>query len=313
MQLQYENSLVSDRAIVLAPNIICLYKAEAVELTLKFFHTFEDQIFNGRAYVHLDFSRVEEISAAAALMLFAKVTRCQCTVSTLYFKDPDKVVTFTLPVNKHARSLFRDTGLYSAIKPGGYKKLQRLWDDVNSPFRSGSDPSSEMAFVIGLLKSQFKSMPNQIVAAVQETYLNIAHHAYERFKRDGEFPFSGFMIGRWWQYAVRNKNKITIIIYDMGSGIPSSMTGISMFPGADSDEIHNAMQTGVTSSGIKGRGMGFDNIKRPIDLNASAEYLGVYSGRGRVIYRAGRQPENRDHRLSVGGTLIEWIFLEAGK
>lgn len=312
MLLQYKHSLMADRVTILSPRSICLYKTESVEKTLVFFDDIEEEVFNKRSYVHLDFSALTNISAAAALMLFAKVTRCQCTVSTLYFKEPDKVITVTLPVDKHTRGLFRNTGLYAAIKPGGTKKLQRLWTDLDSPFRSGSDPSSEMSFVIGLFKAQFKTMPNQMVAAVQETYLNIAHHAYEKFK-GSKLPFSGFMIGRWWQYAIRKGNKITIIIYDMGSGIPSSMLAASMFPGTDSDEIHNAMQTGVTSSGIQGRGMGFDNIKRPIDLNDFAEYLGVYSGRGRVIYKAGRPPERREHKHSVGGTLIEWIFLEAGK
>lgn len=298
-----------ERIIIIAPPAICLYEATRFEKTVLFFDSFEQEVFNNLNYVEIDLSGTTQITAAAALILFAKVTRCQCWAPPSIFSNPDQIITIKLPKDKLTRSKILDSGLWAAIKPGGQRKLDRLWSDWTNPYKTGSDPAKEITDVIHQLQEQFDVLPRQIVAAIQETYLNIAHHAYEEFK-SGQTPLHDFMIGRWWQYARRNPitKKISIVIYDMGSGIPKTIKTGRFFSETDSEEIQRAMKSGVTRFKIQGRGMGFDNIKKPIEVNSFAEYLVVYSGRGQVTYRRGQVIDKVNHAYNVGGTLIEWVF-----
>lgn len=298
-----------DRYSIVAPQRISLYTPEDYTETMNFFNEFDKQVMVKTNYVELDFSNTDYITAAAALVLFAKVTRCQCCIPVGYFAYANDVISVKLPDDKVARSKFLDTGLWAAIKPGGMKKLNKLWGDWSNPFKTGNNPASELQDIIKQLRKQFDELPLKIVSALQESYLNIAHHAYEGFITDDQ-PMHPFMAGRWWQYARRNDvtKKMHIVIYDMGSGIPTSINDGHNQMITDCDSIKNAMVSGVTRLKIQGRGMGFNNIKRPIDINASAEYLVVYSARGQVVYKAGAVVAEINHSSHVGGTLIEWVF-----
>lgn len=297
------------RVTIVAPDEICLYRKNLYPQAMKFFDALDREVFLNHNYVHIDFSDTDYISAAAALVLFAKITRCQCGAPLDIFDHPDKIITLTRPTDKATRNLMRNAGLWAAIRPGSQKKLDGLWSDWSNPYKSGNDPAKEISDVISLLQLEFEELPRQIIAALQEAYLNIAHHAYEKFKQVEGGYLHKFMVGRWWQCARKYPdNSISLIIYDMGAGIPSTISPRSEFPGKDSDEIHHAMQTGITRLDIQGRGMGFDNIKKPIDLNESAEYLVVYSRKGQVTYKKGHIVSRVDHQEAVGGTLIEWFF-----
>ncbi|MCD9569493.1 hypothetical protein [Pseudomonas protegens] len=297
-----------EKKVIEAPERICLYARDDYSETLRFFDEFDRAVLVDNQYVELDFSETVHVTAAAALVLFAKVTRCQCCLPSGVFRFPSEVITVRLPTDKAMRDLFVNTGLWAALRPGGIKKLERLWGDWANPFKTGNDASSELPDIIQHLMQQFDPMPLKIVSALQESYLNIAHHAYELFKSKGDVMHP-FMEGRWWQYARRNEKtkKINIVIYDMGNGIPASISdGNQMI--RDCDSIKYAMMSGVTRLNIQGRGMGFNNIKRPIEVNADAEYLVVYSARGQVIYRQGDVVTELNHGRHVGGTLIEWVF-----
>lgn len=301
-----------NRINVVAPPALCIYDEANYNSAVFFFDEFENEVFNNLNYVQLDFSETSEITAAAALILFAKITRCQCWAPPQLFSNPDQIIQITLPLEKRLRRRIIDSGLWAAIKPGGQRKLSKLWENQHNPYKTGSDPANELADMIRLLRSQFDNkLPRHIVAAIQEAYLNIAHHAYEDFKHE-EAPLHEFMVGRWWQFAQKNPitNHMSVVIYDMGSGIPKSINSNKLFFGSDSNEIQKAMRTGVTRLNIQGRGMGFDNIKKPIELNSFAEYLAVYSGKGKIFYRRGRVIDRVDHPHSIGGTLIEWVFGE---
>lgn len=310
-QINRRSGTHSDRVQVKAPEVLCIYREEYHDETLAFLDEFDTYIFNEFLYVELDLSEVKEITAAAALVLFAKVTRCQSCLPAGAYRFPDQVISIIHPKMKAVKARFVSSGLWAAIKPGGQKKLERLWSDWDNPYKTGNDPSRQFEDIIGHLRQEFGVLPTRIVGALQECYLNIAHHAYESFKADS--GFNEFMIGRWWQYASINpvSGKMAIIIYDMGAGIPATIRSIQ---GGVSDctSIQYAMRPGVTRFNIQGRGKGFSDIKRPIDSNASAEYLLVYSGRGEVAYKSGQILKEDSHTHSIGGTLIEWAFAGVG-
>lgn len=305
-QLQIKRG-TPDRVYIKAPEVLCLYRDEFHDDALDFFDEFDTRVFNNLMYVELDFSELKEITAAAALVLFAKITRCQSCLPPGYFSFPDQIITILPPEDKRVKAILSGTGLWSAIKPGGQKKLDKLWEDKSNPYKTGNDPSRQFSQVVEDLRNRIGVMPRRIVAAIQESYLNIAHHAYESFKEDP--LFNKFMIGRWWQYAHLNSKtgRLSIIIYDMGSGIPNTIRSIQKGV-SDCACIQYAMKPGVTRLNLQGRGKGFEDIKRPIDTNASAEYLLVYSGKGEVVYRSGQIAKEYSHSHSMGGTLLEWTF-----
>ena len=311
-QLKRRFGTPADRVQVKAPDVLCLYRLEFHDETLAFLDEIDTLVFNRLVYVEVDFSDVISITAAAALVLFAKITRCQSCLPIGVFRFPDRIISIVPPKSKEVKAKFVQTGLWSAIKPGGQKKLERLWSDWGNPYKTGNDPSSQFEDVIGHLRQGFGVLPKRIVGAIQESYLNIAHHAYELFKQDP--GFNEFMLGRWWQYASINKStgKMAIIIYDMGAGIPETIRSIQLGV-SDCSSIQHAMKPGVTRFNLQGRGKGFSDIKRPIDSNASAEYLLVYSGKGEVVYKSGQIMNEYAHTNSIGGTLLEWAFTGEGQ
>ena len=298
-----------ERVTVLAPRRLCLYLSEDYSETLKFFNTIDKLVFVERKYIEIDLTQTEEITAAASVMLFAKVTRCQGWAAPEIFAYPDQIIEFKLPINKETKSLVVKSGLWAAIKPGGIKKLERLWKDKSNPFKTGNNPAEKIRDVIGLLRHQIPKPPKKIIAALQESYLNIAHHAYDAFTKNEEVLHE-FIEGRWWQYAFHKKESgsFTVIIYDVGSGIPSTLSPLIGKRADDCEYIAEAMRKGVTRFNISGRGMGFEDIKSPIDQNITADYLVVYSGRGQVIYRNGKIEDKILHDIDISGTLIEWVF-----
>ena len=306
-QINRGSGTPTDRVRVKAPEVLCLYREEYHDETLAFLDEIDHLVFDRLVYVELDFSEVLNVTAAAALVLFAKITRCQSCLPVGVFRFPDRIISIIPPRSKEAKAKFVATGLWAAIKPGGQKKLERLWADWGNPYKTGNDPSRQFEDVIGHLRQGFGVLPKRIVGAIQESYLNIAHHAYEPFKQNP--GFNEFMVGRWWQYASISKStgKMVIVIYDMGAGIPATIRSIQ---GGVSDcvSIQYAMKPGVTRFNVQGRGKGFSDIKRPIDSNASAEYLLVYSGKGEVAYKSGQILNEFTHAHSIGGTLLEWSF-----
>lgn len=296
-----------DRVYIKSPEHLCLYREEYHDKTLAFFDEFDTRVFNNLMYVELDFSHLKSLTASAALVLFAKITRCQSCLPAGYFSFPDKIISMKLPDDKKIKGMFSSTGLWAAIKPGGQKKLDKLWSDWGNSYKTGNDPSRQFEEVISSLHSRVGVLPKRIVAALQESYLNIAHHAYEAFKKDP--LFNDFMVGRWWQYAHLHPEtgRLIIIIYDMGSGIPNTIRSIQGGV-SDCSSIQYAMREGITRFNVQGRGKGFEDIKRPIDSNASAEYLLVCSGVGEVGYKGGQIVKEHSHGYSMGGTLLEWAF-----
>lgn len=297
---------------VISPEEICLYRDEHFVKTMEFLDEI-DEFHYAPGEVVIDFSKCTSISAAAALVVFAKITRCQLLADSLYDGLTHQSIKIVFPEDREIKRLFVDTGYFDAIKPGGVKKLDRLWKDIDNRFKTSNDSSGEMSGMIKHLRSIIGKVPERLVAALQEGYLNIRHHAY--------YPdIHADIKGRWWQYtALNSKNKsVSVVLYDMGIGIAKTIESKYMSEGyannLDNKLIEYAMQPGHTRyDNGRGRGNGFTNIKKPVDINASSKYLLVCSGKGIVKYKDQNIVSSEyvsDH--SFGGTLIEWNF-EDGK
>jgi hypothetical protein len=88
-----------------------------------------------------------------------------------------------------------------------------------------------------------------------------------------------------------------------------NLNAISAQP-SDGEMILAATELYRTSTGQSGRGQGFRNMKRFVDVCTDGE-LRVLSNRGRYVYM--KDTENHDDAsLSIGGTVVEWRFRHDG-
>lgn len=295
--------------VVKSPDHICLYRAEHANETMDFLTKIDNFHYERKEFC-IDFSSCLSVSAAAAVMTFAKITRCQIMADSGYANVSHQSIKILFPKDKSAKKLFVSSGFFDAIKPGGIKKLDKIWSDIKNPFKSSNCTENEIASVIKQLKYRLGDVPERLVSALSEGYLNIRHHAYEN-------ETFGEISGRWWQYVASNKikNTITVVLYDMGVGVPRTIRNKFLSDGgspnhADNKIIEYAMIRGKTRLGSdQGRGNGFTNIKKPVDINEKAKHLLVCSGKGVVKY-SNQEIISSDSiaNNSFGGTLIEWCF-----
>lgn len=292
---------------VLAPTQICVYRGEYLHATMEFFEEIEEAI-RLRVPVIIDFSSCESINAAAAVMTFAKITRYQLIADYVGIAQGHQALKIKMPADKEVRAFFRSTGFHDAIRPGGRAKLERLWKDVENPFKTSNSPEPDLPGLIKHLRNRLGIIPGKLMSALSEGYLNINHHAYEH-------PLIPDLAGRWWQYtsSVRPNGTFSVVLYDCGVGIPATLehkVARERTWYTDNQVIEYAMQKGATRyAEHHGRGNGFQNIRKPVDINKEAKHLFIASGKGSVIYRDQKINKSEMHpRYSFGGTLIEWCF-----
>ncbi|TDG11646.1 hypothetical protein E2F43_18215 [Seongchinamella unica] len=268
--------------------------------------TFVDEIFdiviNQKAYLHVDMSNVEKITAAAVLYLASVVNVCQnCAPKELAFSD--QAITFQLPVGAKKSSLFIETGLWDIIKPGGQKKLQRLWEDSENPFKTGNDPEREYPELLKWLARQGFTPPPKLASAVQEAYLNIKQHAYDK-----NTVIDKFLISRWWQYAYVDEGagRFNFLLYDHGVGIPGTVKGEKFGYMRDERKLETAMTEGWTSTKEPGRGRGSANMQQPIAIKKNDDTLLIMSGRGKYVFKNDEVEQVSALPATLKGTLVEW-------
>jgi anti-sigma regulatory factor (Ser/Thr protein kinase) len=296
----------SDKERIQAPSQLCVYDRSLVDNTLAFFDRVAVAVLHEKKYVELDFSKTTRITAAAALMLFAEVTRCQnCSV----LLDRTQVVRLISPADQALVKVMDSTGLSEALRPGAEKKIARLWEE-GVLFNSGNNPSEERALTRQILEriEGLSEVPDRLRLAISEAYLNIKHHAY-----DGELH--PFIKDRWWQYAVLDEKNgyktFSFLIYDKGVGIPSRVKSPAMMvkEELDCDKIERAFRTGFSSTNLSGRGWGSEDIIAPSGKKVE-DHLLVMSNKGVVYFSGSETPkQKRDQKHSFSGTLLEWKFV----
>ncbi|MGR6831200.1 hypothetical protein [Aliivibrio wodanis] len=284
-----------------APVIFCFYQSGNQNLTLDFFQALENICGLETEQITVDFSDLEYMSAAAANYLFSIFTHYQTTRNHNFFQS-------ILPKNTKQRNLFVNTGLYKAIKPGGTKKTQKLWN--GSDFLCGNHQDITKLMDVVKRKCGITPFPEKLTTAMRETFLNIHHHAYSQIN-----PIPPIT---WFCYFYVSSDKsgryLSIIVQDLGIGIvPSIKRGFPTFSSQqDGICISHAMTKSVSSTGIDGRGMGSFDMKKPLLFNklkghdtlyvmsSKGSYTFEVSGEGEELIKFGQLEYN------IRGTLIEW-------
>jgi len=324
----FDAKVKDGKVYVESPKVMCVYSAESAYMTYEFLSLIESYVFDYNVGVTISFENLEYFSAAASLLIFATVSKCQIGV-----KDHSKIEVL-FPKNDAVLKLMASSGLKLALKQGGIAKVRKLIDS-NNQYLSGSEVSIEnyqkvlTATLLNLDKHgvNFSNTKSQIfVKGMQEAILNVKYHAYnDEFIRDflltkqvkSKFSFHEETgRGRWWQccwHDVSN-NKLIFIIYDDGEGIVNSIKRYYRNSPEHSDKLNlpdstllgNAMKLGVSRTGIKERGKGSADIINTACTFPSSHLI-VMSGLGH--YRHDSAGINTTQLpFEIKGTLVQWVI-----
>ncbi|WP_440875014.1 hypothetical protein [Thalassotalea sp. PLHSN55] len=285
------------RKTVTSPKKLCLYNPDRIEDTIEFFNEIESLSNNPNYAVTIDLSDLKYINSATATYLFALVSAMQAYVSIDYFK-------ITQPKNKELKRVFSDTGLHTALKPGGKSKLKKLWKNSNFLCGNNNDRAKFLAEIRKRL--DLNALPPKLITAIKETLLNIHHHAYQGPTKLLDYT--------WWCYfQIRKDDKgsyLSAVILDRGSGIPFNIRNeLPLFEHqSDSACLKHAMTEFVTTTKEKGRGRGSKDIQSPIYSNKNDVLLIISDKVSYAYYDETIQngKTTLDLTQAFKGTLVEW-------
>ena len=287
---------------VTAPKVLCLYDLN--ENNTNIYYKFLEQLdkLPKNNFVQLDLSNVERVSAAAALYLFAHVIGRQLYISNNFYK-------FKLPKNPNVVSVFKSTGLDTVLKPGGTKKIKKLWQNDKIQFLCGNNNDVPNFLKRIRTLTGHSVLPQNLGTALKETFLNINHHAYSG-------P-SNLVHVTWFSYFHQSEDAngkyLAALIADRGIGIPTTIRkSFSKFRyQKDCYCIEKAMLQGVTSTNEMGRGQGSVNIQRPVQLAEidQKDSLLIISGKGQFELEKKIHELNvkmKEMECSIIGSILEW-------
>jgi hypothetical protein len=299
--------------------------ATSFEDTAQALDTLRDVCLHQRRRAMLHFTAVEEIEPAAALALVAEIFRIR------NLRSPE-AVWGTYPRRRVIYELLRDMGFFSLLQIKEKRDIPEAEPDASRPIflRFQTDNKVDAKMVdrfVEVLEEHFMTLNElargRLVAAIIEAMNNTLDHAHPTTIAGETMP------RRWWMSSwvnVRDRD-VTVMLFDQGVGIPETLdatlyervratlkeiinlNAISAQP-SDGEMILAATELYRTSTGQSGRGQGFRNMKRFVDVCTDGE-LRVLSNRGRYVYM--KDTENHDDAsLSIGGTVVEWRFRHDG-
>jgi len=293
---------------------------DSFEESVNFFSQIRKISSDKFALFSINFKTLKNISPAAALIFAAEMDRVRIIRGSRL-----KVVDFNKWDN-HIKTLLGAMGMYDLLNLIG----------ITDPFSSTSPAPAQNGerFIKfqtgekadGQNASQFKEAINNVIGknipnnkalqkSLTEAMTNVSNHAYP----EEYLSQTTFKQKRWWMSASFNNttNKLTIIFYDQGVGIPTSITKtasesfkslINLF--SDGKKISALMKYGRSRTNEPHRGKGLHDIKNYIaSSNIGNSYFKIYSERGLFVYSKQQECESEntyDKRSKLKGTLIEW-------
>lgn len=274
---------------------------------------------------YIDFSRIENISTSAALVLAAEYAR----MTELVGRPPPLVNVDQWNINIVQKLL--QLGFFEIVGINEEIEDRFLEDDdcLTLRFFSGSREETQKADESLSQLSEFlnptKDIPEEIaipfLSGISEAMINVSRHAYP-----SGHHFMHRHVGKWWitGTARRSERNFTVAIFDQGATIPVTYPELPLtdeikgfltdgLPGnahryrKDGRLIEAATRFGNTQTQQSHHGNGLPQMKEAIDA-ANNGHLRIWSRGGEYLYRSGGRHHRAWHPVSIGGTLIEWTI-----
>lgn len=300
--------IITPKVVIKAPSVLCIYNEKYIVNTLNFISELYTSAMNERVTsVKIDFTNTEQITAAAAVMLFAHINHLQTLKGNAGF------FTFDTKNSLIHNAIFIRGQLLKTLMAGSRKKLIELEDNL-SLFQYGRVPVEKRKVNRKLLEIIYRELSikyknatilrnflSQLEVALAEASLNVFHHAYDGIDEDAE----------WWQglwYSQKN-NQITFILYDLGIGIVESFSRNKtssniLFPETDPkiEILREALRPGSSRFSSIGRGFGSVDILKVSSISPAATMIHSRD----VRYTKNNSEERYELSYDIKGTLLEW-------
>lgn len=310
--------------ILRAPENLCLYE-NPLETA-----AFLKSLYSEAVVLRLDFTPTQNMTAAAALALFAHINNIQrskgnngcfdiyCKLSPVYTKFFIK--TGLLTALKQGRNFNNNSRLFRFGCADNYlvqrREILKKFDEYEAEFIK-QNPSSA---------NELKDFFSQSRTAFNEVLINIKNHAYSYPEPSGNehspIGYNQYTAKAWWQMfwvtfdeQTKKPGLLNVLVYDLGVGITSSFVGHTEGGRRNNlnhqnDPAHimdEAMKEGMSRFIGQGRGNGLPRI---LDMVKRFEGSGlfVYSGRGCSRIKKDGRFGTTTLPQSLPGTLIEWTL-----
>lgn len=313
---------VFSRTIIPAPRVISFFDSR-YDTFSAFLKLLADTCNCGR--VLIDLRPVKEVKTAALLVLYANIERLQ-----RLYSDRDLIKT-TSCTSREVSVSFRTFGFWNLTRESRGRPKRMYADSLAictmSKEKHLKNDKAELRKVLVYTRKAFLDSnmdEGDLLAynAITESISNVWQHAYDPgfFKKD--VPDSQ---KNWWIIVQRIESQFFIAVYDMGSGIPatisakpwaaaliesfSAMFNIKVLSSLDAKSIKAAVDYGKSRFKLDNRGKGLTEAKDFVQRNPNGSML-IYSGTGHYEYETSTDKENLETLGSPFlGTLIQWNLL----
>lgn len=294
--------------VVTAPNNFSLENHDVRQATLSALQALRGYSRKKGIGVILDFTFVERITAAGAVLLMAEIDRALAGLTVIQARrSRHHIVDQVL----QQIGVYEKLGIQCETPPG---------DDSVIHWRQASGVLSDGQKGGGLLENYEGRLADGIrkglYAGIIEAMTNTLHHAY-----DGQIGEQlKHQIGkRWWMLSQEKDGNLSVAICDLGIGIPRSLPRSKSFSfsdvkalwrnlrldGSDASAIQVALKLGTTRTRLKGRGKGLADIVEAVDLSESG---GVFISSNKGVFTSHNgKVRAHNHTHSIRGTLIYWV------
>jgi hypothetical protein len=285
---------------------------------LRFLRTLRQITLKRQARVTIDFSMTTTMMSCGTLLFLAEVQR----IVTVGRAKKRRLIKCSRITDQKVAQVLHQIGFFDAI--GRMSKISPTAKDVihwRAVAGTGADGEKANGLIEELRDRLPPSLSSPMYAGLVEAMTNCRQHAYLRNRRDGLGIVGN---GEWWLFAKEEENELSVVICDLGIGIPNSLPltqesdlireavarlgrtlGLAF---TDSDLVQAAIELGRSRTRDRHRGKGLRDVLDVI-TKAGVGHLRIYSNRGCYTYRVRdnvAENHHRNYRHSILGTVIQW-------
>jgi hypothetical protein len=260
--------------------------------------------------VVIDFSDVETIYPAGAVLLLAEVDRARSAQGSLL--QARRCRTRLSDEVLQQIGVYNRVGIVCDEEPSSESVIH--WRAASGVLAEGSAGGTILSNYEGRLA---EPLTRGLYDGMVEAMTNTVHHAYA-----DEVPGGAALrknIGRrWWVLSEERDGMLAVVIADLGVGIPRSLPRSKTYTSetvrefwrnagldkTDGSAIAIAVRLGRTRTLAKERGRGLADIVQAVNLSDQGSVL-ICSNRGNFYAKEGSERVNNSQD-SVSGTLVHW-------
>lgn len=289
---------------IAAPETFNLNNAVARNELLIFLHNILHRLICGDK-VKISFDMTKLLTPGGTLFFIA-------TIENLLKKYPNQI-TCNYPNDETVEQLFQHIGALAMLGLSSRRAISaenvRHWRYLNGTTTYTEGFITLFKYYADEIKNDISSLYDSMVEAITNTI----QHAYESsnvLKKDER---------KWWMFSQQVNGKITVVICDLGMGIPNSISNKPELRDyvlklknihrkrINTSLIEIAVRSTRSRTKLSHRGKGLPDMLNVVRNGNVGSFL-IHSYKGAFSFNAESKQESsgRDFDTSIPGTLIQW-------